>query len=179
MAATSRSGKHAMRRDHGFTYLGLLFAVALSAGALAVAASLWSTEAKRDRETELLFVGHQMRVAIGDYRDEAPAGQSHVFPRSLDDLVDDKRWPTRRRHLRKVFTDPMTGKAEWGIVQGPGGSVMGVFSQSEAAPLKRGGFAARDSDFADAASYRDWQFVYTPPAASPGAPPARKGAGGN
>jgi type II secretory pathway pseudopilin PulG len=169
-----------MRRDHGFTYLGLLFAVALSAGGLAVAASLWSTEAKRDREAELLFVGQQIRSAIGAYRDEAPAGQPHVFPRSLDDLVDDKRWPTRRRHLRKVFIDPMTGSPEWGIVQGPGGSVMGVFSLSQAAPLKRGGFAARDSDFADAASYRDWQFVYTPPAVLPGAPAAaRKGAGGN
>ena len=162
-----------MRREHrGFTYLGLLFAIALGGGALATAAALFSTEAKRDRETELLFVGDQFRAAIGAYHDEAPAGQPLAFPRSFDDLLEDKRWPVKRRHLRKVFTDPMTGSSEWGIVPGPNGSIMGVFSRSQTAPLKRGRFPFAYADFTGAASYSDWRFVHVP-SAVPGAPRTR------
>jgi type II secretory pathway pseudopilin PulG len=160
--------------DGGFTYLGLLFAIALSAGTLAVAASLWSTEAKRDREAQLLFAGDQIRAAISAYRDEAPAGQSHVFPKSFDDLLEDKRWPVRRRHLRKVFADPMTGSAEWGIVAASDGGILGVYSRSEAVPLKRGGFPVAYADFSEAGSYRDWQFVYTLPAEAPASPRVRR-----
>jgi type II secretory pathway pseudopilin PulG len=152
-----------MRRDeHGFTYLGLLFAIALSAGGLGVAASLWSTEAKREREAQLLFVGDQIRAAIGAYYEKAPDPASHAFPPSLDDLLEDKRWPVRRRHLRKVFLDPMNNRPEWGIVTAPNGGVIGVFSLSEAVPLKQGRFAPQNEDFAGATSYRDWRFVYVP-----------------
>ena len=157
---------HADQR--GFTYLGLLFAIALNAGALGVAASLWSTEAKREREAQLLFAGSQIRAAIGAYHDEAPAGQPHVYPKSFDELIEDKRWPVTRRHLRRVFIDPMTNGTEWGIVGSPGSGMMGVFSLSEDRPLKRGRFPADYAGFADAANYRDWQFVYVPSAAPDG-----------
>jgi hypothetical protein len=39
---------------------------------------------------------------------------------------------------------------------------MGVYSLSQAQPVKSGGFATRDSDFADAARYSDWRFAYRP-----------------
>ena len=56
-----------MIAQRGFTYVGLLLAVALAGVALAAAGTLWSTVAQRDRELELLFVGDQYRRAIGSY----------------------------------------------------------------------------------------------------------------
>ena len=102
--------------ERGFTYLGLLYAVALSSTALLAAGMLWSTEARRDKEEQLLFAGEQIRAAIGAYWDKAPAGQPHRLPLRLEDLLDDKRWPATRRHLRQVFVDPATGTREWGLV---------------------------------------------------------------
>lgn len=162
-----------MRNDHGFTYLGLLLAVAMGSTALAAAGSLWSLEAKRDKEAELLFAGDQIRSAITAYQQKAPAGQAHAFPKSLIELLDDKRWPTRRRHLRKVFLDPMNARAEWGLVLAPDGGVMGVYSLSEGVPLKRGLFPADYAIFEEAKSYRDWRFVHSvaaTPAARSSAP---------
>ena len=153
-----------MHLQRGFTYLGLLYAVALASTALLAAGGLWSTQARREKEEELLFVGSQIRAAIGAYWDKAPAGQPHALPRTLDDLLDDKRWPARRRHLRKVFRDPITGVPEWGLIQAPDGGVVGVYSRSDAAPLRRAGFAPEYADFADASSYRDWRFVFVPSA---------------
>jgi type II secretory pathway pseudopilin PulG len=153
-------------RAAGFTYLGLLYAVAIAGGALAGAGALWSTEARRADEEELLFAGDQFRAAIGAYWRQAPAGTPHALPRTLDDLLDDRRWPTKRRHLRKVFVDPMTRGTDWGTVEGPGGTIAGVFSRSARAPLKKAGFAAADAGFEPAQSYRDWRFVFSPSAAS-------------
>jgi hypothetical protein len=40
---------------------------------------------------------------------------------------------------------------------------MGVYSLSEAPPVKTGGFSKRDESFSDAARYADWKFFYAPP----------------
>lgn len=149
-------------RQRGFTYVGLLL-VAMSSAALAAAASLWSIDSRRDKEAELLFVGGQFTQAIAAFRERTPAGQMQRFPRTLEELLDDKRWPTTRRHLRQVHVDPMTGRREWGIVDAPGGGVLGVYSLSQAQPVKRGGFAPEHEDFAAADSYRGWRFVYVAP----------------
>lgn len=146
-------------RQQGFTYLGLLLLVVLGGSALAAAGSLWSIESKRDKEADLLFAGEQMRSAINAYWARAPAGQPHKFPASLDDLIDDRRWPTRQRHLRRLYIDPMSNSTDWGLVDAPTGGVMGVFSRSEGAPLKRGLFAPEQAQFAEARTYRDWRFV--------------------
>ena len=164
MVRTSRPGD-VFGAQHGFTYLGLLFAVVIASTALAAAGTLWSSSTKRDREAELLFVGDQFRDAIAAYHDKTPAGQAPRFPATLDDLLDDKRWPTTRRHLRRVFVDPMTRSRDWGVIPGAGGGVMGVFSKSPEAPIKHAGFPKGDEQFAEARDYRDWKFAYV--AASP------------
>jgi type II secretory pathway pseudopilin PulG len=148
-------------RQEGFTYVGLLLLLALASTALAGAGTLWSIESRRDKEAELLFVGEQFADAITSFREHTPAGQMERFPRRLEELLDDKRWPFTRRHLRQVFVDPMTGSREWGLVRGPGGEILGVHSLAEGQPLKRGNFPGRFAAFAQAASYRDWRFVYT------------------
>lgn len=156
-------------RTRGFTYVGLLLAIALASALLGLAGSLWSTEAKREREQELLFVGDQFRQAIGAYYDQAPAGQPHRFPAALEDLLQDKRWPTTRRHLRKIFVDPMTRSRDWGLVPGAGGGIAGVYSLAEAEPFKRADFPDEYPEFAGARSYRDWRFIFkvAPAASSP------------
>ena len=149
-------------RQRGFTYLGVLLMVVLGGTALAAAGSLWRIEAKRDKEAQLLFAGEQIRSAIEAYWAKTPTGQPQTFPKSFEDLLNDKRWPTRRRHLRQVFFDPMLNSREWGLVEAPNGGLMGVFSRSDDLPLKRGLFAPAQADFADAKTYRDWRFVYGP-----------------
>lgn len=130
----------------GFTYVGLLIAVVIfGMGSVGAARLLASTE-RAEREAELLFVGHQFRQAIQSYVQAGPkAGQ---YPATLDDLLLDRRYPTPRRHLRRLFVDPITGKADWGLVNAPEGGIMGVHSLSEREPLKRANFEPEDGDFA-------------------------------
>lgn len=161
------------QRQRGFTYLGLLYAVVLGSTALLAAAALWRTEAQRENEEQLLFAGEQFRAAIASYWEKAPAGQPHVLPRRLEDLLDDKRWPTTRRHLRRVVADPVTRSSDWALILAPDGGIVGVHSRSTAAPLKRAHFPEAFKDFAEATSHRDWRFVFTPSGRTPVASPAQ------
>jgi len=149
----------------GFTYIGLLLAVALLGTALAAVGTFWSTESKRDAEIELLFVGEQFRLAIVAYYENVPVGQQRRFPQKFEDLLIDKRWPSTKRHLRKIYVDPMTGSRDWGLTRLPGDKgIIGVHSLSPATPLKRHGFPPSYEQFATAKTYRDWQFAYSVPA---------------
>jgi len=154
------------RGDRGFTYLGILIAMALFGVALAATGEVWRTAAQREREQELLFVGNQYRQAFMYYYAGTPAGKPR-FPRALEDLVEDNRLPVARRHLRRVYPDPMSGKAEWGLIDAPGGGIAGVYSRSEAKPLKTGNFAPPDVRFEGAERYSEWKFVFEPRSSVP------------
>jgi type II secretory pathway pseudopilin PulG len=149
-----------MRAQRGFTYVGLLLAVALAGVALAAAGTLWSTTAKRDKELELLFVGDQFRRAIGAYYEGTPGAKR--YPLKLEDLLEDKRLAVTRRHLRQLYADPMTGKADWELVRLADGAIVGVHSRSDVPPMKVANFAPHDESFKDAGSYREWVFAYAP-----------------
>lgn len=149
--------------SYGFTYIGLLIFIALMGIALAGTGVVWHTQVRREKERELLFVGDQFRRAIGQYYERSPGGGKR-FPQSLDDLLLDKRYVATQRYLRRVYLDPITGKAEWGFVKGPEDRIVGVYSLSEDAPLKRAGFPANYEDFEGKEHYRDWRFIYAPPA---------------
>jgi hypothetical protein len=84
----------------------------------------------------------------------------------LQDLLKDPRSPAVRRHLRKVFVDPVTGSAQWGIVwQGDHAGVLGVYSLSQAKPLKIGNFDARFHGFENKLHLSDWKFMPAVPVA--------------
>lgn len=159
------------RRTRGFTYLTLLFIVALLGAGLALTGEVWHTAALREKEAELLFVGHQYRKAIERYYLSGPQRQ---YPRALEDLLKDPRRPGAERYLRTLYPDPVTGKNEWGLVKAPDGGILGVHSLSEAKPLKIAGFRARDQGFEGAAKYSDWNFAYLLPAQPPGPKPTPK-----
>jgi type II secretory pathway pseudopilin PulG len=165
------------RSAQGFTYLTVMFVIAILLGGLALVGEVWETSTRREKEAELLFIGNQYRRAIGLYYDATPGGVKR-YPRELVDLVKDPRQPGTQRHIRKLFPDPVTGK-EWTIIKGPDGGVQGVHSASEEAPLKIAGFRVRDASFEGASKYADWKFIHAPavtkPAAKPVADAAKSG----
>jgi type II secretory pathway pseudopilin PulG len=157
-----RSGS--ARAQEGFTLIALLLVVALMGFGLAGLGELWSRSAQREREQELLFAGNQIREAIGQYYRRSPGGANR-FPRRLEDLLQDERYPVVVRHLRRLYSDPMTGSPAWGLIEAPGGGVMGVYSLSGSVPLQRAGFAVENKDFENAAHYTGWRFLFNPEAA--------------
>lgn len=144
-------------RSAGFTYLGLLFAIAIAGITLATVGVVWSTQIRRDKEAELLFAGGQIRTAIGRY-----VGSGGTFPLALTDLLEDKRFPQTRRYLRRVYPDPMTGSTDWQLIDAPGSGFMGVVSRSQQKPIKVANFPDADAAFEKAECYCDWKFVYAP-----------------
>lgn len=147
------TGKSAQR---GFTYLFVLLLIALIGLGLAAAGTLWRTEAQREREAELLFIGDQYRRAIKSYYQLDPAQPR--LPQSIDDLLADNRQPGIVRHLRRAWRDPMTG-GEFVLIHAPGGAgIVGVASRSGLRPFKTAGFSQADAAFGEAASYSDWRF---------------------
>lgn len=160
MGAPLRNSDMTGLRCGGFTYIGILIAVALTGVGLAATGDLWSMAAQRDKERQLLFVGDEFRRAITSYHDSTP-GAAKQFPRNFEDLLRDPRYPVVRRHLRRLYADPFTGRPDWGIVPGPGGTLMGIYSLSEAAPVKRTGFSGYYQSFEKAEQYADWKFIYT------------------
>jgi hypothetical protein len=145
----------------GFTFLTVLFLVALMGAGLVSVSQFWHIQAKREKEAELLFIGNQFRRSIGAYYERSP-GAFRQFPKQLSDLVRDPRFPDVQRHLRKVYADPMTGKAEWALMRGPDGGIIGVHSVSTEKPLKVAGFTGLNVQLADSTAYRDWKFAYLP-----------------
>jgi type II secretory pathway pseudopilin PulG len=147
--------------QRGFTLLGALIMIGAMGAGLAAYGELASHAAQREKERELLFIGHQFRQAIGTYYERTP-GPVKRFPQALEDLVEDRRHPLPQRHLRRLYADPLTGKRQWGRIDAPDGGIMGVYSLSQAQPIKTGGFSARDSTFAETGRYSDWTFSYVP-----------------
>ena len=161
----------AAMRNRGFTYLTVLFIVAVITAGLALVGEVWDTAAKREKETQLLFVGNEYRKAITRYY---LAGKNQ-YPRALEDLLKDPRQPGTVRYLRRLYSDPITGSAEWGIVKGADGGIGGVYSLSEEKPLKTANFKVRDAGFDGAATYSAWKFVYNPVPAGQAAATAQAG----
>jgi type II secretory pathway pseudopilin PulG len=147
------------RREAGFTYLGLIVFVTVigmvGAATLKVGALLQRAEA----EYELLEIGAEFSAALRSYAAATPKGQPN-HPTALQDLLRDPRFPNPRRHLRRIFVDPITGKAEWGIIAaGEGAAILGVYSLAQAQPLKIAGFDARFVNFENKKHLSDWKFT--------------------
>ncbi|HKU48075.1 MAG TPA: type II secretion system protein [Burkholderiales bacterium] len=149
--------------NKGFTYLGFLIFLAVAGLGLASFGEIASHAAQREKEAELLFRGNQFREAIASYYSK---GQR--YPQSLEQLLEDKRYPMPVRHLRKLYRDPMSGEADWALVEAPGGGVMGVHSKSDEAPIKKANFPLANQEFEKAERYSDWKFVHSPEGLVPG-----------
>lgn len=148
-------------RQAGFTYLGLMILVAVMGVFLALAGEAWQVAVKREKESELLFIGNEFRQALIQFYERSPP-QRIRYPMSLDDLLKDPRAPGTQRYLRKIYADPITGSTAWGLIKGQNGEIFGVHSLSADEPLKKGNFAQADKAFEGKTKYADWVFIHTP-----------------
>ncbi len=141
-------------RQSGFALVALLFVVAITAIGVERALTWASVQAQREAEAELLYIGQQFQRAIKAYYLN-PTGTRHELPQSLSDLLYDPRRLHTTRYLRKIYADPLTGQANWGIVRGqllaaPFGlptsavsegtatkGIVGVYSRSPKTPIRR------------------------------------------
>lgn len=145
-------------RQHGFTYVSVVILVAIIGLVGAVSLRLGTTIQRTFAEQALLDIGMEYSNALASYAAATPQGQPN-FPKSFAELLKDPRFPQVRRHLRRVYVDPMTGKAEWGIVKATeNGGILGIYSLSKAVPIKIGNFPERFSAFEGRTSYADWKF---------------------
>ena len=143
----------------GFTYLGLLMLLAVIALVGAAGVKLGVLSHRRVAEQALLETGAAFGAALRSYARATPRGQSEA-PRTLQDLLKDPRFPGVVRHLRRIFADPLTGKEEWGLVQGDQDEgIVAVYSLSQGRPIKLANFDARFIDFEGKRSYSEWKFT--------------------
>ncbi|MGC5833804.1 hypothetical protein LDP08_24995, partial [Ralstonia pseudosolanacearum] len=125
------------------------------------AIELGTTIARREAEQQLLDVGAEIQQALRSYAGLAPTSigaPGFHGPRSLEELLKDARTPGVRRHLRKLYADPLTGKPEWGLVTDSEGFILGVYSRADGKPIKQNGFDPRFASFEKADTYHQWVF---------------------
>ena len=159
---------YAKRLQRGVTYLLLLFAIAIIGATLAVAGTAWSTAAQRGAEAELMFRGDSIKRAIVSYARVTPDGSPRL-PATLAELLEDKRGLVPRHHLRQLYTDPFTGRADWVTVL-EAGRIRGVHSRATRPALRSvigpsGGVARDVSEWVFAATVEE---VAMPPASEAG-----------
>lgn len=154
------------RSSPGFTFIELLVATAVMMVLASAALPVARVSIRRQRESELRYNLRQMRAAIDSFKDWADSGRiastelrlgSENYPASLDVLVEgvllaNDASGKKKKFLRRVPMDPVTGKTEWGFrgytdppdsaVWG-GQSVYDVYSKAEGRGL-------------NGTKYRDW-----------------------
>jgi len=174
---------------NGFTFLAALILIVVGGIALSGASTYHRTIVKRSKEAELLFRGDQIRRAIQSFYEHPPKGRPRTYPHSMQDLMRDPRYLGIRRHLRKDYPDPMTVDGEWAFIRDSRGGIQGVYSPSQATPLKAGNFPkaykhfentepskenlhqrseakrfSEDEGVKKTPKYSDWKFIFRPKA---------------
>ncbi len=116
----------------------------------------------RQKELELRYVLRQMRTAIDEYKRLSDQGLITVdldtegYPKTLEKLVTGVELvgqiKKKKRFLRKLPVDPMTGKAEWGLrsyQDEPDSSAWGRQNVYDV-------YSLSDSTALDKTKYKDW-----------------------
>jgi type II secretory pathway pseudopilin PulG len=144
----------------GFAYLALLIVLALLSISVFATLTIFSLQQKRDAEEELLAIGMELSAALTSYANTTPVG-GRRYPSNLQELLRDTRTPIIRRHLRKIYIAPITKQVNWGLVMSTDGTgIIGVYSRSNARPIKIKGFPSIFKQFeGQSNSYQDWVFL--------------------
>ncbi|HKA35717.1 MAG TPA: type II secretion system protein [Thermoanaerobaculia bacterium] len=150
------------RRESGFTIVELAVVAAMIAILSAMAVPVARYTVKRQDELELRYALRQMRDAIDKYKLYSDQGRipikigSEGYPPELKTLVEGVtlvgQLDKKEKFLRRIPTDPMTKKAEWGMRS----------FQDEPDTLSWGGqnvydvFSLSDLRAIDGTYYKDW-----------------------
>ena len=148
-------------RQRGYILVVTMFMAFMVAVLMIALTRWWQAEARREKERELLWVGSQFRSALASYAVATPAGAS-PRPETLTELLRDERGGTVRRHMRRMYVDPMTASDAWGTVRAEDGTVLAVHSRSEGRPLTANGSSPRFHRFEGTTRYSEWQFGVFP-----------------
>jgi general secretion pathway protein G len=114
---------HRRRREGGFTLAELVMVAALIAVLSTMALPVAKFTVKRRKEAELRLALRLMRNAIDEHKRLSDQGLIPLtlggegYPEDLETLVegvDLVGQDTKRRFLRRIPWDPMTGEQEWG-----------------------------------------------------------------
>ena len=114
---------HRRRAEKGFTLAELVMVAALIAVLSTMALPVAKFTVKRRKETELRLALRLMRNAIDEHKRLSDQGLIPLqlggegYPEDLEVLVegvDLVGQETKRRFLRRIPFDPMTGEQEWG-----------------------------------------------------------------
>src|SRR3954465_10807600 len=107
---------------YGLTLVELIVAITILLILTGAAIPIARVRIKREKERELRRDLWEMRDAIDRYKDAADRGMfqtklgSEGYPPDMDTLVKGVDIAGKKvRFLRRIPTDPMTGKAEWGM----------------------------------------------------------------
>jgi type II secretory pathway pseudopilin PulG len=122
------------RVEPAFTYLGLMILVAILALATSATLTLGSIAQRREAEQRLLEVGDRLSPGNHQLREQQPGGSTAATPLRSPICSRIPRYPGVRRHLRRLYPDPISGSNEWGLVAAPGGGIMG-----DSQPVERAG----------------------------------------
>jgi general secretion pathway protein G len=116
-----KSKKSIRRRVAGFTLIELIVAATILVILTAMILPTARLAIRREKERELKSALRDMREAIDRYKDAADRGafnktDTNGYPTDLETLVKGVEVNGKKvRFLRAIPTDPMTGKAEWGM----------------------------------------------------------------
>lgn len=152
-----RAGSRLRTTQGGFTYLMVIALIALLGLALSVIGPRWADDAQREREQELLKVGALYAQAIKSYYEASP-GSLKQYPPDLQSLLLDTRFVGMRRHIRRLYADPLQPDRPWGLVRDNDGRVHGIFSQDERAPLRQAPLSNEWLELRAAGRYSQWVF---------------------
>jgi type II secretory pathway pseudopilin PulG len=179
--------------ERGYAMAVFIIALAVMAIVMSAAMPVWKHMAQREKEEELVFRGEQIAHAIGMFQRRS----ANAYPPNLDVLV-------QQRFLRKKYKDPIANDDFVPIAQSqpqaaaqPGRGAQAPQPQGRGQPAAgRGtptpggapvggiiGVTSKSPDesirlYKGRSHYNEWAFIYTAPAAAPGAGAPGAGAPG-
>jgi type II secretory pathway pseudopilin PulG len=145
------------RQQGGYTILAAIFAIAILAAGVSEVGQSISQSVRRDNEQQLLMIGLSYARAIDSYRGHA-TGKQITNPRTLDDLLHDRRFIGVVRHLRRPYGDPVSGGAAFGLMRDGSGNIEGVYSTSSEMPFRSTAADLGLVKLPAAQRYSEWKF---------------------
>ena len=129
---------------------GGLIVVAVCGILMAATGVSWHTLAQREKESELL--SQVTRSGAPSDFITSVARRLKAFPRRWK-TAQDKRYPATQRYLRKIYRDPISGKADWGLVDARAAASWAC-TAARRSRVQRGALPSDDA-FKDRSHYSD------------------------